>query len=316
MKDSAALEGTWLGFEKEGPAGDWIFVFSGNHFECTGGLPEERVKGTFITRKVNDSNQIELVLEEGFAEYIGKTSLGIYKLEGDLLTIAGNEPGVTERPSSFEPSENTRVFIFNRRHTVEEAAAPETPPSPTKADAEKARREIAELDRLLQLVRQALDRHGVGREKRETLDRMMAWIVQQKLLVVSLFALLGEAITAEVRQELEEEAPQLAEQLHATGPWFGFEDIMRLTDREVQTLLREVDQKDLVVALMRASDGLREKVLSNMSNRVRTFITEEMEFQGEMRESEVLEVQARIVLQVLQLVVRGQITVYNADPPE
>jgi flagellar motor switch protein FliG len=71
---------------------------------------------------------------------------------------------------------------------------------------------------------------------------------------------------------------------------FVFEDIAKLTDRELQSLLREVDQKDLIVALKSASEELKEKVLGNMSERVRTFITEEMEFQGPMRLSEVEEI--------------------------
>ena len=46
--------------------------------------------------------------------------------------------------------------------------------------------------------------------------------------------------------------------------------------------MRDVVQKDLVVALKSASEEMKDKVLGNMSERVRTFITEEMEFQGPM----------------------------------
>ena len=63
-----------------------------------------------------------------------------------------------------------------------------------------------------------------------------------------------------------------------------------------------MDQKDLVVALKSASEC------------VRTFITEEMEFQGLMRLSEVEEeVQLRIVQQVRQLEEQGQITIFRGD---
>ena len=75
-----------------------------------------------------------------------------------------------------------------------------------------------------------------------------------------------------------------------------------------------MDQKDLVVALKSASEEMRDKVLDNMSERVRTFITEEMEFQGLMRLSEVEEeVQLRIVQQVRQLEEQGQITIIRGD---
>ena len=78
--------------------------------------------------------------------------------------------------------------------------------------------------------------------------------------------------------------------------------------------MRDVDKTDLVVALKSASEEMKDKVLGNMSERVRTFITEEMEFQGLMRLSEVEEeVQLRIVQQVRQLEEQGQITIIRCD---
>ena len=78
--------------------------------------------------------------------------------------------------------------------------------------------------------------------------------------------------------------------------------------------MRDVVQKDIVVALKSASEEMKDKVLGNMSERVRTFITEEMEFQGLMRLSEVEEeVQLRIVQQVRQLEEQGQITIIRGD---
>ena len=78
--------------------------------------------------------------------------------------------------------------------------------------------------------------------------------------------------------------------------------------------MRDVDKKDLVVALKSASEEMKDKVLGNMSERVQTFITEEMEFQGLMRLSEVEEeVQLRIVQQVRQLEEQGQITIIRVD---
>ena len=78
--------------------------------------------------------------------------------------------------------------------------------------------------------------------------------------------------------------------------------------------MRDVDKKDLFVALKSASEEMKDKVLDNMSERVRTFITEEMEFQGLMRLSEVEEeVQLRIVQQVRQLEEQGHITIIRCD---
>ena len=95
--------------------------------------------------------------------------------------------------------------------------------------------------------------------------------------------------------------------------------LSRLTDREIQTLMRETDYKDLVVSLKGASEVAKEKFLRNMSERVRTFIVEEMEFLGPMPQTEIEEVQGRVMMQAAQLAARGQIDWPNngpASPPE
>ena len=94
---------------------------------------------------------------------------------------------------------------------------------------------------------------------------------------------------------------------------FAFDEMCRLTDREIQTLSREVDQKDLVIALKGASDELKNKILGNMSDRVRTFIIEEMGHVGPMRLVEVEEVQLRILQQLWQLEEQGQVTIVRGD---
>jgi flagellar motor switch protein FliG len=90
---------------------------------------------------------------------------------------------------------------------------------------------------------------------------------------------------------------------------FVFDDLHMLTDREIQIILREVEQKDLVVALKTASEEVKNKILDNMSERVRAFVEEEMDFLGPMRLSEVEEVQLRVVQKVRQLEEQGQVTI-------
>lgn len=93
---------------------------------------------------------------------------------------------------------------------------------------------------------------------------------------------------------------------------FKFEDLASLTDREIQTLLREVDQKDLVVALKGASQDVIGKTMGNMSKRVQTFILEEIEFLGPIENSEIEGVQNRVVQLVDSLIDRGQISLPGA----
>ena len=81
----------------------------------------------------------------------------------------------------------------------------------------------------------------------------------------------------------------------------------------MQTLMRDIDNNDLIPALKSASDELKEKFLNNVSERVRETIKEEMEIAGPMRLSEVEEVQMKIVQQVRQLEEQGQITIVRGD---
>ena len=77
-----------------------------------------------------------------------------------------------------------------------------------------------------------------------------------------------------------------------------FAGLATLSDEDTHRLLREVDQKDLVVALQLAGDDVKRRMLTGMSERVRTFITDEMEFLGPRPKDEILEVQGRILHQV------------------
>ena len=121
----------------------------------------------------------------------------------------------------------------------------------------------------------------------------------------------GSSIERNVLDQMDAQDPAVAESVR--NLMFTFADISKLTDREVQTLLRTVDQKDLVISLKAAEEDLVDKILGNMSEKVRTFITEEMEFLGPMRLSEVEEVQLRIVKQVRQLEEQGQLTIVRGD---
>ena len=130
-------------------------------------------------------------------------------------------------------------------------------------------------------------------------------------VVADILNLTGSSVEKNVLDTMDGLDPEVAESVR--NLMFIFEDIARLTDREIQMLLRETDQKDMVIALKTASEVLKDRILGNMSERVRTFITEEMEFQGPLRLSEVEEVQLRIVQQVRQLEEQGQVSIVRGE---
>jgi flagellar motor switch protein FliG len=130
-------------------------------------------------------------------------------------------------------------------------------------------------------------------------------------VMADMLNLTGSSVEKNVLDQMDGQDPEMAEAVR--NLMFLFADIAKLTDREIQILLREVDQKDLTIALKAASEELKDKVLGNISEEVRKKITEEMEFLGPMRLSEVEEVQLRIVQQVHLLEEKGQITIVRGD---
>ena len=81
----------------------------------------------------------------------------------------------------------------------------------------------------------------------------------------------------------------------------GFDDLAKLTDREIQILMREVDQKVLVTALLGASQNILQRFLQNMSERVRGFIRTEIDFLGNVPAADVAAAREQLLSQVRAL---------------
>lgn len=121
----------------------------------------------------------------------------------------------------------------------------------------------------------------------------------------------GRSVEKNVLDQMDAQDPHIAEAVR--NLMFVFNDMVKLTDRELQIVLREIDVPDLVVALKAASQELLNRVLNNCSERVRESLIEEIEFIGPMRLSDVEAVQLRIVKLVRQLEERGEITIVRGD---
>src|SRR5579862_7541214 len=94
---------------------------------------------------------------------------------------------------------------------------------------------------------------------------------------------------------------------------FVFEDIVKLDDRAIQMVLREADQKDLALALRGVNDDVKEKILSNMSERGSQMLVEEMEFQPPQRKKVVEDAQGRVVAIVRRLEESGTIVLDRGE---
>jgi flagellar motor switch protein FliG len=108
-------------------------------------------------------------------------------------------------------------------------------------------------------------------------------------------------------EALEEDNPDLAEEIKKR--MFVFEDLVTMDDRSIQRVLKEVDMRDLALALKTASEEVTNRILKNVSSRARDMIKEDISLMGPVRLRDVEEAQQKIVNFVRQLDESGEIVI-------
>lgn len=114
--------------------------------------------------------------------------------------------------------------------------------------------------------------------------------------------------------KLSEENPELVEDIRRL--MFVFEDISKFTDKDIQTVLKNVETNQWALALKGASEELTQKVLGNMSERAASMLKEEMGYLGSVKRSAVENKQQEIVDIVRHLEDEGAIEVNTTGEVE
>ena len=130
--------------------------------------------------------------------------------------------------------------------------------------------------------------------------------VDGKATAMSLLRRVPAARQTEVVAGIENDDPALAAELR--GKLFSFEDLVNLGDRDVQTLLGEVDTARLPVALKVASAAVSDKLLKNMTSPAAEMMKHELAAMGPVRLVAVEAAQAELVNTALGLAEQGRIT--------
>jgi flagellar motor switch protein FliG len=123
--------------------------------------------------------------------------------------------------------------------------------------------------------------------------------------VASVLNLVSGTLEKELLEGVSERDSVLCEQIK--NLMFVFEDLISLDDKSLQRLLREVEAKQLALALKAASDELKAKIMGAMSQRAVAALREEMEFMGPVKMRDVEAAQSTIVTQVRKLEETGEI---------
>lgn len=118
---------------------------------------------------------------------------------------------------------------------------------------------------------------------------------------------LGGGEEVPLLESLRSENPDLAQEIE--DQMFTFDDLINLDNRAMQTVLREIQSDQLIVALKGAEPGLREKIFKNMSSRAAEALREDLEMRGPVRLSEVEAQQKEILKTVRRMAEEGTIAV-------
>ncbi len=143
--------------------------------------------------------------------------------------------------------------------------------------------------------------------------RMMSTLNQQLdkaggvPIVAEILNLTDRMTNRGILETLEEDDAELVDQIRRL--MFVFDDLLKLDDKAIQALLKEVDNSQWALALKGASEEIKEKILGNLSQRAADMLREEMEFLGQVRVSDVDAMQSQIVDAVRRLEDAGEIVV-------
>jgi flagellar motor switch protein FliG len=213
-----------------------------------------------------------------------------------------NEADPTQLASSFQ-NENPQLIALVLAYLKPEKAAAVLNNLPSEIQATVALR-IAEMDRT---------NPEILNEVEKIIEGKFSSVVSQDFSQAGGVDALANIINRtdrttekKIMETLEMQNMQIAERVREL--MFVFEDIVKLDDRAIQRLLREVETKDLALALKGGNNEVKEKMFKNMSERAGAMLKDDMEYMGPVRAKEVQESQTKIVAIIRALEATGEIT--------
>ena len=119
-----------------------------------------------------------------------------------------------------------------------------------------------------------------------------------------------KATETRILSTIEESNPDLAEQIREL--MFTFEDLALIDSKQMQTVMKDVDQADMVLALKTSSDAIKELIFSSMSTRAAEMVRDDLENLGPVKVSDVEAAQQKIIKVVKKLEEDGTIVIAGA----
>src|SRR3954454_9026992 len=215
----------------------------------------------------------------------------------------------TRQVLSYLQDEHPQTIALVLAHMGPDAAAMVLSALPEEEQRDVAQR-IATMDRTSPEVIEQVE---------AILEKKLSTVIQQADFssaggIQSLVDILNRSDRATERlilEGLEKNNPELADDVR--NRMFIFEDIVTLDDRSVQLVLRQVDAKELAIALKGVDQKVRDKIMQNMSERAAANLAEEINLLGPVKLKTVEESQAAVVRVIRTLEESGQIVMSRGN---
>jgi flagellar motor switch protein FliG len=154
----------------------------------------------------------------------------------------------------------------------------------------------------------------VLREVETVMERKLSSLINQDFTsaggvkpLVDILNFVDRTTEGNILQSFEERDAELAEEVRKL--MFVFEDLLLLDDRAIQQLLKDVEMKDIGLALKGGNEEVKAKIFANMSSRAAQMLNEDMEFMGPVKRRSIEEAQGKIVAIVRRLEETGKIEI-------
>lgn len=227
------------------------------------------------------------------------------ELSGGLETVRLLDPKVI---ASFIKNEHPQTAAIILAHLDGKSASQTIRAIPEDKRMEIVHR-LATLERVSPSVIRDLD------EALQNEFRSSSAISGNKLggaeVAAKVMAALDRTTETDILNSMEEVDPDMVNEIRSLR--FVFEDILKIDDNGVQLVIKELQHEDLLVSLKTASDELKEKLFSNMSERGAVMLKEDLEALGPMKISEVERAQQNIIGVCQQLEENGKILISGGE---
>jgi len=239
------------------------------------------------------------------ADILNNISAPGEQMSGGLETVRHLDPKII---ASFIKNEHPQTAAIILAHLDGKAASQTLRAIPEGKRMEIVHR-LATLERVSPSVIRELD------EALQNEFRSSSAVSGNKLggaeVAAKVMASLDRATEMDILNSMEEVDPDMVSEIRNLR--FTFEDILRVDDNGIQLVLKEIESQDLLISLKTASDELKEKLFSNMSERAATMLSEDLESLGPMKISDVEKAQKNIITVCKQLEEVGKILISGGE---